>query len=43
MLDATYTPVTYDGDEDIPEEYEVNEPEELLGKEIFFRVDVNGA
>ena len=39
-LKCGYWPVNYDGSEDLPDELLVEEPEELLGKEIFFRVDI---
>ena len=39
-LKCAYWPVNYDGSEDLPDELLVDEPEELLGKEIFFRVDI---
>ena len=42
-LDCAYWPVTIDGSEDLPDELLVDEPQELLGKEIHFRVQVNGA
>lgn len=38
-----YWPVNYDGSEDLPDELLVDEPDELLGKEIFFRVDIDSA
>ena len=40
-LNCAYMPVTYDGDEELPDDLLVEEPTELLGKEIFFRVDIN--
>lgn len=42
-LDCSYWPVTEDGGEDLPDELLVDEPEELKGKEIHFRVQVNSA
>ena len=41
-LDVSYWPCTATGDLELPEELEVETPEELLGKEIFFRLDING-
>lgn len=43
---ARYAPTDPEGIEfgdDVPEELEIEEPDELLGKEIFFKVEVNGA
>ena len=40
---CSYWPVNYDGSEDLPDEMLVDEPEELLGKDIYFRVDIEGA
>jgi len=43
---ARYAPTDPEGVEfgdDVPEELEIEEPDELLGKEIFFKVEVNGA
>ena len=40
QLDCGYMPVTATGDEDLDDELLVEEPNELLGKEIFFRVDI---
>lgn len=39
-VDASYWPVTATGEEDLPDDLLVEQPEELLGKEIFFRVDI---
>jgi len=42
-LNCGYWPVTEDGNEEIPEDDLNDEPEDLLGKDIYFRVDINGA
>ena len=42
-LKCGYWPVNSDGSEDLPDEMLVNDETELLGKNIFFRVDIEEA
>lgn len=41
QLDCSYVPCTIDGGEELDDDLIVDEPAELLNKEIFFRVEVN--
>lgn len=44
FLQVAYWPCTYDGDEkNLPEDLLVDDPEQLLGKEMFFKIKISQA